>query len=178
MHRGVNEFISWISQNPDFTGLVLEPAATTADLVSVEEAIASPLPGDLRFVLGRFNGGVFPSGHMLAAGAHAVHGIQTFLGQLSARMGRSPDDPEVLLPFFASDDGGVLAFDRSAGPISDTWPIVDYYVDSGDLRLVHRTFDGWCRLRVAEWMADDFEAEFDLKKYLSSGQRHADIEVE
>ena len=35
-------------------------------------------------------------------------------------------DPELLLPFHHTELGSYLAFDRSAAPISDTWPIVDF----------------------------------------------------
>jgi hypothetical protein len=70
----------------------------------------------------------------------------------------------------------VLAFDRSAAPTSDTWPIVDFDPESGDLRLVHRTFDAWCRVQVSEWTSPDFGSAFTLDRYLAQGQRHASVE--
>jgi len=85
-------------------------------------------------------------------------------------------DPELLLPFFRTLEDSLLCFDRSAGPVSDTWPIVDYDSESGEERLVHRTFDGFCRNCVADWTAPDFEDEFTLDTYLNKGRRHAAIE--
>lgn len=176
MHRGVHDFIAWVEQHPGFPGLSLNPPSSDADLTAVEERIASPLPADLRLMLQRYNGGAFPSGQLLRTG---VAGEDTMLGaldELAKRLGKSVRDPELLFPFFRSDDGGILAFDRSAGPVSDTWPILDYYVDSGEQRLVHRTFDGFCRLRVSEWTSPSFGGEFTLESYLESGERHVAIE--
>ena len=85
-------------------------------------------------------------------------------------------DPELLLPFHRTEAGSYLAFDRSAAPVSDTWPIVDYDLETGERRLIHRTFDGWCRLCVAEWTAPDYTEEFTVEKYLLQGERHASIE--
>ena len=70
----------------------------------------------------------------------------------------------------------MLAFDRSGGPVADTWPIVDYYLATGDVRLVYRTFDGWCRHCVSEWSAPDYGEPFGLHRYLKQGERHAQIE--
>mgnify|MGYP006992420993 CR=1 FL=1 len=56
--------------------------------------------------------------------------------------------------------------DRSAGPVSDTWPVVDYYPDTGEERMIHRTMDGWCQTCVNEWESGDFGAEFTLDVYL------------
>ena len=176
MHRGVNDFITWVEQNPGFEGLNLNPPCTAGDLAAVEERIASPLPADLRLMLQRYNGGAFPSGQLLKASDGGPDSMLEALEDLAKRLKMSVRDPELLLPFFRSDDGGVLAFDRSAGPVSDTWPILDYYVDSGEQRMVHRTFDGFCRLRVLEWTAADFYEEFTLTKYLSSGERHVTVE--
>ncbi|MFW5920311.1 MAG: hypothetical protein ACOCUS_00625, partial [Polyangiales bacterium] len=53
---------------------------------------------------------------------------------------------------------------------------VDYFEETGEVRLVHRTFDGWCRACVDEWAADDFEEEFSLDKYLRMGARHVRVE--
>ena len=176
MHRGVQDFIAWIEQHPERGGLVRASPATAVELAAVEERIASPLPADLRFVLSRYNGGELPSGMLLSAGDSEPNSMLIVADELAKRMGRSLRDPEMLLPFYRSDDGGILAFDRSAGPVADTWPIIDYYLESGEQRLVHRTFDGFCRLRVAEWSSADFGGEFSLESYLSSGRRHTAIE--
>lgn len=147
-----------------------------AELAAVEERIASPLPADLRFVLSRYNGGGLPTGTLLSAGEGGTHSMLGVAEELAKRTHRAARDPELLVPFYRSDDGGILAFDRSAGPLADTWPIIDFYVESGEQRLVHRTFDGFCRLRVAEWSAPDFGGEFSLESYLDSGKRHVAIE--
>jgi hypothetical protein len=96
--------------------------------------------------------------------------------ELAKRLSKPVRDPDLLFPFYRSDDGGVLVFDRSAGPLADTWPIIDFYLESGEQRLVHRTFDGFCRLRVAEWSSPEFGGEFTLNSYLRSGERHVAIE--
>jgi hypothetical protein len=176
MHRGVHDFIAWVEQHPGFPGLSLAAPSSDADLTAVEERIASPLPADLRLMLQRYNGGAFPSGQLLRTGSNGEDTMVAALEDLAKRLDMSERDPELLFPFFRSDDGGILAFDRSAGPVSDTWPILDYYVDSGEQRMVHRTFDGFCRLRVAEWTAPDFGGDFTLDSYLRSGERHVDIE--
>lgn len=176
MHRGVQEFITWLEKHPDFPNVKLGEPAQAADLAVVESQIAAPLPADLRFMLQRHNGGSLPSGLLLRAGSGGEDTIEHVLRELATHLDRSLTDSELLVPFFRTDDGGILAFDRSAGPVSDTWPIVDYYKDSGALRLVYRTFDGFCRVAVAEWTADDFDAPFTLQKYLNQGERHAAIE--
>ncbi len=176
MHRGVQDFINWLETHPDFPNLSLGEPAQAADLALVESLIAAPLPADLRFMLQRHNGGSLPSGQLLRAGSGGEDTIELALRELAAHLDRSLTDSELLVPFFRTEDGGILAFDRSAGPVSDTWPIVDYYKDSGALRLVYRTFDGFCRVSVAEWTADDFDAPFSLQKYLNQGERHAAIE--
>lgn len=176
MHRGVQEFIKWVEEHPDRGGLARAAPATAFELATVEEQIATPLPADLRFVLSRYNGGELPSGQLLSAGDAEPHSMLVVADDLAKRMDRTLRDREALVPFYRSDDGGILAFDRSAGPVSDTWPIIDYYLESGEQRLVHRTFDGFCRLRVAEWSSEDFGKEFSLESYLNSGQRHVAIE--
>lgn len=177
LHRGVQSFTGWLEAHRESPGVELQPPATTAELSTVEDRTLSPLPADLRVVLGRTCGARLPSGTLLSARTDGpLPSIQQALSDLSEALQRSPNDPEMLLPFFQSDDGGLLAFDRSAGPVPDTWPIVDYYPENGELRLVYRTFDGFCRVCVADWTADDFEAPFSLKKYLESGKRHARIE--
>lgn len=176
MHAGVQSFIDWVGKNPTFPGLKVNSAATVADFAVIEDEIAAPLPDDLRNLLRRCNGGSFPTGQLLRAGRSGDDSIGGALLELASRLGMSPRDPELLLPFFRTDDGGLLAFDRSSGPVSDTWCIVDYYLDSGELRLVHRTLDGWCKSAVSEWSAQDFDAPFSLEKYLRAGERHAQIE--
>lgn len=176
MHRGVQDFIAWIDQHPHLGGLTQTPPATAAELALVEERIAAPLPADLRFVLSRYNGGELPSGLLLSAGAGGPDSMLAVADELAERLQMPVRDPDLLFPFYRSDDGGILAFDRSAGPVADTWPIIDYYVESGEQRLVHRTFDGFCRLRIAEWSSADFGGEFTLASYLRSGERHVAIE--
>lgn len=176
MHRGVQDFIAWIEQHPHLGGRALAPPATPTELGLVEERIASPLPADLRFMLSRYNGMELPSGLLLSAGQGGSTSMLGVAEQLSVRFGKPVTDPDLLFPFYRSDDGGILAFDRSAGPVADTWPIIDYYTESGEQRLVHRTFDGFCRLRVAEWSSPDFGGEFTLASYLRSGERHVAIE--
>lgn len=175
MHRGVQALISWIAENPAFPGLHVNPPASAGALATLEEAITSPLPSDLRLLLGRWNGGGLPSGTLL----HAGEGPQSVLGalrDLAGRLGRPEDDPELPLPYFLGSDGALLAFDRSAAPVADTWPVIDCPPDAGDLRLVHRTFDGWCRLCLLQWTAPDFGQRFSLDGYLLSGQRHVEVE--
>ncbi len=177
MHKGVQNFVSWLEEHKELPGLSLNPAASAAELALVEQRIASPLPEDQRLVLFRHNGGSLPSGQLLRAGEGGDSA--TILGrleELANLFGTSSSDPEALLPFFATDEGSILAFDRSAAPVADTWPVVDVAVETGVVRLVHRTFDGWCQLCVAQWSADDFTEPFSLQKYLKQGQRHAAIE--
>jgi hypothetical protein len=176
LHKGVHNFVAWIEGHPNFPGLALNPPATVTDLAYVEDRLASPLPGDLRMMLLRYNGATLPTGQLLSVGPSGVGTMFDALVDLAKRTGRSSADPEVLLPFFRSDDGGVRAFDRTAGPVSDTWTVVDYYYDSGELRLVHRTFDGFCRACVAEWTSPDFAEPFKLTKYLRAAERHVAIE--
>jgi tetratricopeptide (TPR) repeat protein len=182
MHRGVQEFIAWIESNPDFPGVRMNPPAQAAELAAFEQQLGAPLPADLRLVMTRFNGGLTPSGRVLSIGGQPdmeeTTTIDGNMHRLAERLSRSWSDPELMLPFFQTDDGGLLAFDRSAAPLSDTWPIVDYYVETGDLRLVYRTFDGWCRHCIAEWTAPDFQAPFTVDKYLAQGKRHAAIEAD
>ena len=176
MHRGVQDFIAWIEKHPHLGGLTRSPPATAVELALVEERIAAPLPADLRFMLSRYNGGELPSGQLLSAGETGPESMLAVADELAERLQTPVRDPDLLFPFYRSDDGGILAFDRSAGPVADTWPIIDYYLESGEQRLVHRTFDGFCRLRVAEWSSKDFGAEFTLASYLRSGERHVAIE--
>ncbi|HEX4354513.1 MAG TPA: SMI1/KNR4 family protein [Polyangiales bacterium] len=176
MHRGVHDFITWVEQHSEQASLTHTPPAAATELGLVEERIASPLPADLRFMLSRYNGGPVPNGQLLHAGDNGPDSMLAVADELAERLGVPVRDPELLFPFYRSDDGGILAFDRSAGPVADTWPIIDYYIESGEQRLVHRTFDGFCRLRVAEWTSPDHGAEFTLASYLRSGRRHVAIE--
>ncbi|MDQ3036615.1 MAG: SMI1/KNR4 family protein, partial [Myxococcota bacterium] len=156
-------------------GVVLQAPAQARDVQTIEHHVGSPLPADLRLVLGRFNGAATPAGTLLSAAPGPGATIEAALKEVAAQREASFLDPDLLLPFHRTEHGTVLAFDRSAAPIADTWPIVDYDPDSGEVRLVHRTFDGWCRLCVTEWTAE-VETPFDLDKYLRQGLRHVKIE--
>lgn len=176
MHRGVRELIRWAEQNNGNNGVALRPPAQAGDLLTLEQEIGAPLPTDLRLVLGRFNGGQLPSAVLLTAAPGPGTTIDAALRQVANQREASFLDPEVLLPFARTEHGSVLAFDRTAAPVSDTWPIVDYDPETGDLRLVHRTFDAWCRVQVGEWTASDFGTTFTLDRYLAQGKRHASVE--
>ncbi len=177
MHRGVQALVGWIDGHRSTPGVALRPAATTAHLAALEDALLSPLPSDLRMLLARHDGGRLPNGVLLASDpATGDDCIANARAELATRLKRSIDDLELPLPFFRSDEGAILAFDRGAGPVPDTWPIIDYQIETADLRLVHRTFDGFCSLCVAEWTASDFDAPFSLDKYLRAGERHARME--
>lgn len=156
-------------------GVSLQPPAQARDVQAIEHHVGSPLPADLRLVLGRFNGAVTPSGTLLTAAPGPGPTIEAALKEVAAQRESSFLDPDLLLPFHRTEHGTVLAFDRSAAPVADTWPIVDYDPDSGEVRLVHRTFDGWCRLCVGEWTGEG-QTQFDLDKYLRQGKRHVEIE--
>jgi hypothetical protein len=177
MHRGVREFIRWVRDHAKDGGTVsMEPPATAQGLSSLEHQLGSPLPADHRLVLGVFNGATLPSGRLLSAIPGPGHTIDAALRQIAQFFEQDFLDVELPLPFHRTSAGSFLCFDRSAAPVQDTWPIVDFDPESGLLRLTHRTFDGWCRLCVAEWTSDDFEDEFSVEKYLAQGTRHADIE--
>lgn len=175
MHRGVRGFIDWLEKNRDTEAVELSPPATTSDLGALEQQLGVPLPADLRLVLGRFNGGSIPAGTLLPA-ATGPGTIEAAVREFAEAVGADFLDPELLLPFHRTSEGSLLCFDRAAGPVSDTWPIVDYYEDTGDTRLVHRTFDGWCQKCVADWRSDDFLQTFTLDTYLRQGQRHVAVE--
>jgi hypothetical protein len=175
MHRGVQDLVRWIDAHRDSSVVQVNPPASAADISALEHQLGVPLPADLRYVLTRFNGGTLPSGQLLPAGM-GPGTIEAAVRQFAEAVGADFLDPELLLPFHRTLEGSVLCFDRSAGPVSDTWHIVDYYEDTGETRIVYRTFDGWCRTCVAEWESPDFEADFSLDKYLEQGKRHASIE--
>ncbi len=177
MHRGVRELVRWLEDHKADPGVALQPPARANDVQALEHDLGSPLPDDLRLVLGRFNGATLPGGAMLLTAAPGPGStIEAVLKELAAQRNVSFLDPDLLLPFGKTEHGTVLAFDRSAAPIADTWPIVDFDLESGEINITHRTFDGWCRLSVGEWSADDRDAPFSLDKYLRSGGRHAEIE--
>lgn len=174
MHRGVREFIRWVQGNQ---GAVQVQGPTSAkEVTALEHQLGAPLPADLKIVLGVFDGGQLPNGMLLSAKSGPGNTIEAALKAIAESRGVSFLDPELLLPFHRTDTGSYLAFDRSAAPVSDTWPVVDYDLESGEMRLTHRTFDGWCRLAVDEWTADDYTAEFTIEKYLQQGKRHASVE--
>lgn len=165
----------WMEDHREQSGVVLQAPAQARDVQAIEHQVGSPLPADLRLVLGRFNGAVTPAGTLLTAAPGPGSTIEAALKEVASQRAASFLDPELLLPFHRTEHGTVLAFDRSAAPVADTWPIVDYDPESGEVRLVHRTFDGWCRLCVGEWTSE-VGAAFDLDKYLRQGQRHVEIE--
>jgi hypothetical protein len=176
MHRGVQALIGWILENPGFSGIEMGSPATPAALGEVEDALVSPLPSDLRVLLGRWNGARLPAGKLLHAGGSDDDSVLGALHEIAKLHERPVDDPELPLPFFRTKEGPLLAFDRGAGPVADTWPLIDCPLEGGEQRLVHRTFDGWCRLLLAELRASDFAAPFSLEKYLQGGLRHVEIE--
>lgn len=176
MHRGVREFIQWVQQKGPELGVKVERPASNKEVIVLEHQLGTPLPADLKLVLGVFDGATLPNGVLLSAAPGPGNTIEAALKALAEDQDVSFLDPELLLPFHRTEAGSYLCFDRSAAPVSDTWPVVDYDLATGEMRLTHRTFDGWCRLCVAEWTADDYAAEFTVEKYLRQGQRHADIE--
>jgi len=175
VHRGVRDFIGWIEKQRGTDLVRMNPPATTAELAEIETALGSPLPTDLRLVLVRFNGGELPNGQLLPAGigpGSIGATIREYAGKVDADFLSS----EILLPFFRTDEGSLLAFDRGAGPVADTWPIVDFDQSSGEHRLVYRTFDGFCRVCYSDFASDDFGKDFGLDQYLRKGKRHLDVE--
>jgi hypothetical protein len=177
VHRGVQALVGWIDTNNGKAGVTLRTPAAAVHLAMLEDALLSPLPSDLRMLLGRHDGGRLPNGVLLSA-SPVTQGdsiLETRL-DLAQRLGKKADDPELPLPFFRSDEGAVLMFERSAGPVPDTWPISDYHLETRDVRLVHRTLDGFCSYLVADWTDAEFNAPFSLDKYLKAGLRHARME--
>jgi hypothetical protein len=175
VHRGVREFVQWLEKNGDHPGVALSKSASTQELSSLEQQLGVPLPTDLRLVLTRFNGGALPSGTLLPAGV-GPGTIEAEVRKFAEAQGADFLDPELSLPFCRTAEGSLLCFDRSAGPVSDTWPIIDHNPETGDTHLVHRTFDGWCSACVAEWGSPDFHDDFTLDKYLRMGARHVAVE--
>jgi hypothetical protein len=176
MHRGVRDLIRWVQEHNGSDVVKTHAPAIAKDVTALEHQLGTPLPADLKLVLGVFDGATLPSGLLLGAAAGTPYSIEAALKELAEHRGTSFLDPELFLPFHRAEDGTYLAFDRSAAPVSDTWPIVDYELTSGESRLVHRTFDGWCRLCVREWSAADYADDFTVDKYLRQGERHAEIE--
>jgi hypothetical protein len=176
MHRGVRELIRWVQEHDASDVVKANEPAAAKDVTALEHQLGTPLPADLKLVLGVFDGAALPNGFLLRSAPGTPFSIETALKEVAESRGASFLDPELFLPFHRTDDGTYLAFDRSAAPVSDTWPIVDYDPGSGESRIVHRTFDGWCRLCVREWSASDYGDEFTVDKYLRQGERHAEIE--
>jgi hypothetical protein len=176
MHRGVRELIRWVKEQDGTEPVKVHRPAQAKEISALEHQLGAPLPADLKLVLGVFDGGQLPNGVLLSAQPGPGSTIEAGLKALAADRDVSFLDPELLLPFHRTEAGSYLAFDRSAAPVSDTWPIVDYDLETGDLQLIHRTFDGWCRLCVEEWTAEDYTADFTIEKYLAQGQRHAAVE--
>ena len=176
MHRGVQALLAWLSENASHPGVRLLGPAEPSALAEVQDGVLSPLPTDLCLLLGRHNGGAVPTGQLLRAGGRGPGSILGALDELATRLGRPAGDPDLPLPYFRSTEGALLAFDRSAAPIADTWPVVDCPPEGNELRLVHRTFDGFCRLCLREWSAADFGQPFSLERYLAGGRRHVEVE--
>jgi hypothetical protein len=176
MHRGVRELVRWVQEHQGSDAVNAHGPASARDMTALEHQIAAPLPADLKLVLGVFDGATLPNGVLLSARPGPGDTIEAALKAIAEDRGISFLDPELLLPFHRTEDGSYLAFDRSAAPVSDTWPIVDYDLASAEMRLVHRTFDGWCRLCVREWSSADYGDAFTIDKYLKQGERHASIE--
>ncbi|MGE0787495.1 MAG: SMI1/KNR4 family protein [Sandaracinaceae bacterium] len=176
MHRGVREFIQWVQQAGPGAGIKIEQPASNREIIVLEHQLGTPLPTDLKLVLGVFDGAQLPNGVLLGAQPGPGNTIEAALKALAEDEDASFLDPELLLPFHRSEAGSYLCFDRSAAPVPDTWPVVDYDLATGERRLTHRTFDGWCRLCIDEWTAVDYASEFTIEKYLKQGQRHATIE--
>jgi hypothetical protein len=177
VHRGVQALVGWIDTHNGKAGVTLRPPAAAAHLAALEDMLLSPMPSDLRMLLGRHDGGRLPNGVLLSASPAAQgDSILETRADLATRLGKKPDDPELPLPFYRSDEGAVLVFDRSAGPVPDTWPIADYHLETRETRIVHRTLDGFCSYCVADWTDSDFNAPFSLDKYLKAGLRHAKME--
>jgi hypothetical protein len=167
MHRGVRELVRWVREHDGSTAVRARPPASTRAVSELEQRLGTPLPADLRLVLGVFDGAALPNGALLSVSSES----DDIRGALDGLAGGP-----LLLPFHRTDMGSLLAFDRSAAPVSDTWPIVDFDPSSGERRLIHRTFDGWCRLCVREWTSSDHGSEFTVDQYLAQGLRHAEIE--
>ena len=176
MHRGVQALLAWLSDHASHPGVRLQGPAEPSALAEVQDGLLSPLPTDLCLLLGRHNGGTVPTGQVLRAGGRGSDSVLGTLDELARRLGRAAGDPDLPLPFVRSSEGAVLAFDRSAAPIADTWPVVDCPPEGAELRLVHRTFDGFCRLCLREWGAADFGQPFSLERDLAGGQRHVEAE--
>jgi len=176
MHRGVRQFIRWVQKNDGGELARAERPAAARELTALEHQLGAPLPADLRLVLSVFDGASLPNGTLLSAQPGPANTIEAALKTMADELGTSFLDPELLLPFHRTEAGSYLAFDRSAAPISDTWPVVDFDLETGEQRIIHRTFDGWCRLCVAEWTSADYTAAFTVEKYLAQGERHAAIE--
>ncbi len=176
MHRGIREFIQWVMGGGDGLGATPERPASTKEIIVLEHQLGTPLPADLKLVLGVFDGATLPNGVLLSARPGPGNTIEAALKAHAEDRGTSFLDPELMLPFHRTEAGSYLCFDRSAAPVADTWPVVDYDLETGEMRLTHRTFDGWCQLCVEEWTADDYHADFTVEKYLRGGQRHAAIE--
>lgn len=175
MHRGVREFVQFIESHLDNESISVQPRATDAEFAELEHALGSPLPTDLRFVLARFNGAELPNGTLLGSGI-APGTIGACIREYAGAVERDFLDPELLVPFMRTVEGSLLAFDRTGGPVCDTWPIVDYDVELRTHQIVYRTFDGFCRVCVAEWTSSDFDRDFDLDGYLRRGERHVAVE--
>ena len=77
-------------------------------LSEVEDALVSPLPSDLRVLLGRWNGGGLPAGKLLHAGGFDAESMLGALQEIAKHQSRPADDPELPLPFFRTKEGPLL----------------------------------------------------------------------
>lgn len=175
MHQGVQEFVDWLVGHRGSDEVELSPPAGSRELSELEQELGVPLPVDLRWVLSRFNGGRIPSATLFPAGT-GPGSVLDATRWFADRAGVEVRDPELPLVFGRADEGSVLAFDRSGGPMPDTWPVIDHYEQTGETRLVARTFDGWCRFCVAEWKSPDHGVAQTLDSYLRQGHRRVQLE--
>src|SRR5688500_11261471 len=110
MHRGVREFVRWMEDHRDATVVSLQAPAQARDIQAIEHQVGSPLPADLRLVLGRFNGAGTPAGTLLTAAPGPGTTIESALKEVASLRESSFLDPDLLLPFHRTEHGTVLAF--------------------------------------------------------------------
>ncbi len=176
MHHGVREFVRWVEAHR--SELALRPPASAEALAAAERRLGTALPTDLRLLLQRFNGAELPTGLLLGVGG-GEGSIETL-----AEGFRHEGEPGAI-PFYADGAEGLEALgqvelhalDAQAGPVPDTWPVISLDPTEPERRpVIHRTLDGWCRLRTAEWSDEVPEDEALLEAYLRQGIRHTEIE--
>lgn len=177
MHAGVAAFVRWVESRRNHPEAKVGAPASSADISGLIERLGTTLPQDLRVVMQRFNGARLPAGTLLATHDQGdAMSMESELKRFVAAQGESRAAANVPLPFFKSSEGSVLCFDRGAAPVADTWPVIDFYEETGETRLVHRTFDGWCETVCLQWASADFEGDFTVASYLRQGKRHLEVE--